>query len=298
MGDFLRRLRLPLFFAALLLTTLVLMLGDRRAQQQSAERSWLANALLEISVPIQKAIDWPARRLRAAWGHYADLVDVREENQRLEKRLRDLEEDKLQLEEALVASGHLERIARMRKDFEVPLLPTEVVGQDVSPWFRSLLLDRGNRDQVRTGMPVVSGRGLVGVIAATTPHASRAMLLLDRRSRVDAIIQRSRARGIVRGAGSGSLEFVFMVRGDDVETGDVVITSGVGGVYPRGLRVGVVTQVRKGDSDLLHTATVHPAVDFGRLEQVFVMQERGPTMDLLYGGEGDLAGPVPKAQRP
>jgi len=298
MGDFLRRLRLPLFFAALLLATLVLMLGDRRSRQGSEERSGLANVLLEVAAPIQKAISWPARQMRAAWGHYADLVDVREENQRLEQRLEGLEEDKLQLEEALVASGHLERIVRMREHFEVPLLPAEVVGQDVSPWFRSLLLDRGNRDRVESGMPVVSGRGLVGVIAATTPHAARAMLLLDRRSRVDAIIQRSRARGIVRGAGSGSLEFVFMVRGDDVQMGDVVITSGVGGVYPRGLRVGVVTEVHKGDADLLHTATVHPAVDFGRLEQVFVMQERGPTMDLLYGGEGDLKAPVHEAPRP
>jgi rod shape-determining protein MreC len=115
------------------------------------------------------------------------------------------------------------------------------------------------------------------------------MMILDRRSAVDAMIQRSRARGLVRGLGTGELEFEFMVRGDDVEAGDVVITSGVGGVYPKGLRVGTVRSVNTDRTQLLHTARVEPAVDFGRLEQVFVMLRRGPTMDLLFGGgDGDL----------
>jgi rod shape-determining protein MreC len=98
----------------------------------------------------------------------------------------------------------------------------------------------------------------------------------------------------VRGLGTGELEFEFMVRGDDVVAGDEVITSGVGGVYPKGLRIGTVTSVKAARSELLHTARVGPSVDFGRLEQVFVMLRRGPTMDLLFGGgDGDLAEPAP-----
>ena len=141
-----------------------------------------------------------------------------------------------------------------------------------------------------SGMPVVSDQGLVGLVTATSPHASRAMILLDRQSAVDAIVQRSRARGIVQGKGTGELEFVFMVRGDDVQPGDVVISSGVGGVYPKGLRIGTIEAVQTEEKRLLHTGRVHPAVDFGRLEQVFIMLERAPTMDLLYAGEGDDVG--------
>jgi rod shape-determining protein MreC len=146
-------------------------------------------------------------------------------------------------------------------------------------------------------MPVLVDEGLVGLVSATTPHAARAMLILDRRSAVDAMIQRSRARGLVRGLGSGGeLEFVFMVRGDDVQVGDEVITSGVGGVYPKGIRVGKITSVKADRDQLLHTGRVKPAVDFGRLEQVFVVLERGPTMDLLFGGgDGDLPEPKPPA---
>ena len=116
------------------------------------------------------------------------------------------------------------------------------------------------------------------------------MMLLDRRSAADAIVQRSRARGIVRGDGTDELELVFMVRGDDVRPGDEIITSGVGGVYPKGLRIGEVVAVQTDRDELLHTAVVRPAVDFGRLEQVFVMQRRGQTLELLYGGSrGDVA---------
>ncbi len=182
----------------------------------------------------------------------------------------------------------------MRDDFEAPLQPAEVVGQDVSPWFRSVLIDRGRRHEVRSGMPLVTDRGVVGLVTATSPRASRAMLVLDRQSAVDAIVQRSRARGIVRGTGAEQLEFVFVVRGDDVRVGDVVITSGVGGVYPKGLRIGEVTALEVDEDRLLHTAAVEPAVDFGRLEQVFVMLRRGPTMELLHADE---PGPTTMARR-
>jgi len=178
----------------------------------------------------------------------------------------------------------------------VPLLPSGVVGQDASQWSQALLLDRGRLADVRSGMPVMVEQGLVGLVNATTPHAARAMLILDRRSAVDAMVQRSRARGLVRGLGSDELEFAFMVRSDDVQVGDEVISSGVGGVYPKGLRVGTVTAVRADRAELLHTAVVRPAVEFGRLEQVFVMLQRGPTMDLLFGGsDGDLPEPEPPA---
>ncbi len=296
MGDFLRRLRLPLLFAGLLLLTLVLILADRPlAPGDPPQDGWFPDLLLEIAAPVQKLLARPADWLGETWARYVALVDVGAENRELRARLARLEEENLQLREALVAGGQLQRIAQMREGFEVPLLPAQVVGQDVSGWFHAVLLDRGRRDRVLSGMPVVSDLGLVGVVSATSPHASRCMLLLDRRSAVDAIVQRSRAKGIVRGTGTGELEFEFQVRGDDVQPGDIVISSGVGGVYPKGLRIGEVSEVNTERSELLHRARVVPAVDFSRLEQVFVMLRRGPTMDLLYGGDGDLPAPGEEA---
>jgi rod shape-determining protein MreC len=294
MSDFLRRIRLPALFAALVFGTLALMLGDRRPTPE--DRHWAAHALLEIAAPVQKVITRPVHVVRDTWRRYGALVDLEAENRALREQLTELEQENLQFREALVASGQLRRIAQMRREFEVPLLPSQVVGQDASAWSHALLLDRGRSSEVRSGMPVLVDQGLVGLVNATTLHAARAMLILDRRSAVDAIIQRSRARGLVRGLGGGELEFAFMVRGDDVQVGDEVITSGVGGVYPKGIRVGTITSVKADREQLLHTARVKPAVDFGRLEQVFVVLHRGPTMDLLFGGgDGDLPEPKPPA---
>ena len=289
MGELLRRIRLPLLFAGLVLLTLVSMLADRRALEEGGtDHSWFGGALLEVALPVQKVLLWPVHFATDTFTRYVALVDLGAENELLRDRVVSLEEENLQFREALVQSGHLKRIVDMREGFEIPLLASEVVGQDVSPFFRSVLLDRGQANDVLSGMPVVTDRGLVGVVSATSPHGARVMLLLDRQSAVDGIIQRSRANGIVRGDGAGGLQFVFVVRGDDVQVDDVVITSGVGGVHPKGLRIGRVVEVQTDEASLLHTARLQPSVDFGRLEQVFVMLQRGPTLDLLYGGDGDL----------
>jgi rod shape-determining protein MreC len=254
--------------------------------------------VLDAAVPIQKMVAAPVDLARDGWDDYVALIDVREDNEELRRQVARLQEENLQLREALVASGRLQRIAEMRDEFEIPMLPAELVGVDVSAWFRSVLVDRGRGHGVHSGMPVISEDGLVGLVTATSSNASKIMLLLDRQSAVDGVVQRSRSRGIVRGARGDTLEFEFAVRGGDVVVGDLIITSGLGGVYPKGLRIGEVVEVSEPDAVLLRKAKVQPAVDFGRLEQVFVMLRRGPTMELLYatgdGGEGD----VPDAAEP
>jgi rod shape-determining protein MreC len=288
MGDFFRRIRLPLIFAALVLLTTFFMIGDQRAARgERVDAPWPLSALLEAAAPVQRAIRWPLERIGGGWDEYVALIEVGRDNEALRARVRALEDENLQLREALVESGNLERLVALREGFEAELMPARVIGQDVSPYFRSLLLDRGRSSGVLAGMPVVADRGLVGLVTATTPSAARTMLLVDRRAAVDAVIERSRALGIVRGAGTASLEFEFLMRGADVKPGDLVLTSGVGGVYPKGLRIGVVEEVSAQTGALVHTARVAPAVDFAQLEMAFALLARGPSMKLLYEGEGD-----------
>jgi rod shape-determining protein MreC len=288
MPDFWRRLGAPITFGALALLTAITMVSDRRAiRDDAADLPWWQAVVLEIAIPVQKMLLAPIEAASGAWARYGQLVGVREVNDALYQRIAELEEANLQYREALVASGNLQRIASMRDDFEVAMLPSEIVGLDVSPWFRSVLVDRGRKHGVRSGSPVITDQGVVGLVTATSERAAKTMLLLDRQSAIDGIVQRSRARGIVRGRGTGELAFEFVVRGSDVREGDVVITSGMGGVYPKGLRIGVVRSISDPAGRLLQTAVLAAAVDFGRLEQVFVMLHRGPTMELLYGASGD-----------
>jgi rod shape-determining protein MreC len=262
----------------------VAMVVDRRSAFDR-ERSGWTGVVLDIAAPIQNVIAAPFEFIRDGWRSYASLVDVEKNNQGLREQLTALEEENLQLREALVATGRLARIAEIREGFETPMLSSEVVGVDPSPWFRSVLVDRGRVAGVRSGMPVISEQGLVGLVTETSNRAAKAMLLFDRQSAIDGIIQRSRSRGIVRGRGTDELDFEFVVRGRDVRIGDVVISSGLGGVFPKGIRIGEITKVADPGSGLLQIAKLAPAVDFGRLEQVFVMLRRGPTMELLYGDE-------------
>jgi len=294
MADYRSRVFIAFLAVGLVGVALVNMVVDRRAFNEGGrELSWWSGVVLDAAVPVQKMIAVPFDLARGAWHEYVAVLDVRDENSELRSRLAAIEEENLQLREALVASGRLQRIAEMRDEFEIPMLPAELVGLDVSAWFRSALIDKGRNRGVHAGMPVVSEQsGLVGLVTTTSRSAAKIMLLLDRQSAVDGVVQRSRARGVVRG-GKEALEFEFVVRGGDVQVGDVIITSGLGGVYPKGLRIGEVTAVSDPGSRLLQTATLGPAVDFGRLEQVFVMLRRGPTMELLYAtGDGDAPDPT------
>jgi len=289
----------PLVFAALALLALATMVADRRSPvARDPDLPWWHAWLLDAAAPLQRWAAAPADGVRDVWRGYVDLLAVRDENRRLRRRVSELEEENLQYREALVASGHLERVAEMRDEFEIPMLPTEVVGLDVSPWFRSVLVDRGRDHGVVAGSPVITDEGVVGLVTAASGHAARTMLLLDRQSAVDGMVQRSRARGTLRGRGSDMLSFEFVVRGGDVQVGDLVVTSGLGGVFPKGLRMGRVVEVSDPGGRLIQTATVEPAVDFGRLEQVFVMMRRGPTMDLLYGdGASPPEGSAPEPRQ-
>lgn len=296
MPDLLKRLAAPLIVAFLILLTIVSMLVDRRALAEGGrELPWWQAIVLEVTAPIERVVSAPIDGTRQFFSDYVELLGVKAENRRLERRIAEIESENLQFREALVSSGHLARVASMRDEIEIPMLPAEIVGLDVAPWFRSVLVDRGESHGVHPGYPVVTHEGVVGLVTATSSHAAKTMLVLDRQSSVDALVQRSRARGMVRGVGRDRLEFEFVVRDSDVALGDAIVTSGLGGVYPKGLRIGRVSELADAGGRLTRIAVVTPAVDLGRLEQVFVLLRRGPVMDLLYKPnrvEADLPGPV------
>jgi len=307
MGELLKRLGVPLVVAFMLLLTVISMVVDRRSLAAGGrELPWWQAVVLEVAAPIERIVSAPFDGIRDFYENYVDLIGVRSENRRLRRRISEIESENLQFREALVSSGHLGRIASMRDEVEIPMLPAEVVGLDVTPWFRSVLVDRGSQHGVEPGYPVITHEGVVGVVTVTSEHAAKTMLLLDRQSAVDALVQRSRARGVLRGVGRDRLEFEFVVRGADVVAGDEIVTSGLGGIYPKGLRLGRVSELREAGGRLMRIAVIEPAVDLGQLEQVFVMLRRGPQMDLLYRPnrpDDDLAGPAdvsapPPAEEP
>ena len=146
-----------------------------------------------------------------------------------------------------------------------------VIDNDRTTLFKTLLINKGTADGLRVGLPVLADRGVVGRIIETSWHASRVLLMIDENSNIDALIQRSRAQGILQGAGSAGCNLKYISRVEDVQAGDVILSSGLAGVFPKGLLLGVVTGASRREGGLFQKIDVAPAVDFGRLEEVLAL---------------------------
>ncbi|HSB88113.1 MAG TPA: rod shape-determining protein MreC [Ilumatobacteraceae bacterium] len=210
--------------------------------------------------------------VRNTWGSYVGLRGVRAENETLRARLAELEV-RLQEQRALAArSAQLQRLLDLKSSAPPPTIAAEVIGGNPNPGMRTITIDRGSADGVRANMAVLAARGIVGrVIGEPAAHAARVQLIIDRDAAAGAIVERSRAGGMIAGVEvDPPLEMAFVSNLSDVKPGDVVATSGVDGIYPKGYAIGHVENVERG-AGLYLTITVRPAVDFSSLEEVLVV---------------------------
>jgi rod shape-determining protein MreC len=208
------------------------------------------------------------------WSDYLDLIEVRRENVILRKSVKRLNERIVSDNEAVIGNARLKALLDLKGTLDAPSLAVTVIGEDSSAWFKTLVVDRGSSDGLLEGMPVLAAGGIVGRLVKVAPNSSRVLLLTDHASAIAALVQRSRARGVVRGAGSGRCSMEFTVRDEDVKVGDTVISSGIGGVFPKGLPIGEVTMVKKGEYGVFQTIEVRPAVNIGKLEEMLVLKRQ------------------------
>ena len=165
---------------------------------------------------------------------------------------------------------------------QLDLLPAEVVGHDPTNLLRFLIINKGSQDGTRAEMTVVTPRGLVGRISTVGPNWARVLLITDVSSSVNAMVQRSRTTGVVQGQVGGRLVMRYIPQGESVQVGDLILTSGLGGNFPKGVLIGRVTEVRQKDVEMFQEAEVQSAVNFNLLEQVLVVRNFVPTE---LGGE-------------
>jgi rod shape-determining protein MreC len=147
----------------------------------------------------------------------------------------------------------------------------EVIGKDPSPWFKTIIIDKGKDDGVGKGMAVVIPEGIAGQIMDVSSRYSKVLLIIDPNSAVDVMVQRTRARGIIKGGPAGRCHIKYVLRKQDVSVGDQIISSGLDGVFPKGLAVGHVSGVIKRNSGIFQEVTVTPHIDFEKLEEVLVV---------------------------
>ncbi|MDI1445875.1 rod shape-determining protein MreC [Polyangium sp. 6x1] len=236
--------------------------------------------IVRIATPLQYAAATLARGLSNIWGDYIYLVDVKEDNARIASQNARLRERVRKLEALEEENRRLRRLLDLRTSVRTDVVSAQVVGKNTNEFFRvaRVSLDREARD-VQPNLPVISPDGVVGTTLKVSGDTIDVRLVVDAGSGVDVVVQRTGARGFVRGTGDEtkylcSVEYVQ--RTDEVEVGDLLVTSGVGKRYPKGIPVGKVTQVVKRDFGIYQQVYATPAVDFSRLEEVLIVTSAPP----------------------
>ncbi len=234
----------------------------------------LPKAVLELFGPFQKGLKKGMDFVEGIVDRYLLLFHVKEENRMLREIVEELKQERVDLLEEKSENARLRALLAFKKDVTKLLLPAQVIGKDLSGWFQTLTIDRGTQDGIEEGMAVLSVQGIVGQIMESSENFSRVLLLTDPNSAVAALIQRTRARGIVGGLGPSGCRLKYLHRSEDVEKGDLVLSSGLDGIYPKGTLIGTVTDVKKKESDLFQHVTLQLSVDIHKLEEVIVLCEK------------------------
>lgn len=232
---------------------------------------------------VQRATSWTVGGLDHVWKGYLDLRGIRDENIQLRRQIADLE-IRLQEERARARRGErLELLLDLSSALPQTTMAADVIAADATAWFRTVTINRGWRDGVIKDHAVLSPAGVVGrVIDQPSPNASKVQLIVDRNAAVGALIERSRAGGIAVGDEEGhGLRLEYVPPAADIRVGDMVVTSGLDGIYPKGYVVGQVTRVERDGNGYSHIG-IAPAVDFSALEEVLVVKDAA----VRGGGKG------------
>jgi rod shape-determining protein MreC len=207
--------------------------------------------------------------VRTSWDDYLALQQVRRDNEQLRRELAQLQ-IRLQQERALAQRTRtLEDLLGLRTQAPLETVAAGVIAGSASPDFRTITIDKGTADGLRADMAVIAPVGVVGRVITPTPRASKVQLLIDRNAAAGALIERSRAQGVVEGTG-GELRMNYVSGTADVQVGDTVVTSGIDGIYPKGFVIGQIESVERGGGGF-SSIVLRPAVDFSSLEEVLVV---------------------------
>ncbi|MBW2428253.1 MAG: rod shape-determining protein MreC [Deltaproteobacteria bacterium] len=245
---------------------IVLSVNSRRYTSFGLER-----VAISFISPFQELVTRSIRFTKDIWFQYFALVAIAKENRTLRTQLNRASEKSNLWRETDMANARLRNLLDFQKNIAELVVAAEVIGKDPSAWFKTVIIDKGKADGLIKGLPVVMPQGIAGQVIEVANHYSKVMLIIDRNSAVDALVQRTRARGVLKGKSTDQCRLDYVLRKKDVRVGDIVVSSGLDGIYPKGLRIGLVSEVVDHDADIFHEVILTPFVDFEKLEEVLVV---------------------------
>lgn len=226
---------------------------------------------MEAAAPLENIINSSMGGIGGVWRRYIFFAGLEEENRKLRREIVSLRGEINQYREMYLEGMRLKKLLNLKENINYPTVIAKIIGGSRSSVFKMILINRGTADGVKEGFPVLTSEGVIGRIVESSWNVSRVLLLIDNNSNIDALIQRSRAQGVLQGRGGDGCILKYVQRSEDVRVGDNVISSGLAGVFPKGLLLGVVKKVQKKEFGLFQEISVSPAVDLSRLEEALVI---------------------------
>lgn len=227
--------------------------------------------IVAVTSPIQGVISWSLEQLASGFNNYIYLFHTRRDNLELVDENRRLQNLIANLRETEQENIRLRRLLQFEEQYKLDSIVGRVIAKDVSTDFRAIRINRGERSGVKRNMAVLSNEGIVGRVLRTTATTADVVTMLDLLSAVDAVDERSRAHGVIEGFTEDTAEMRYTVRTDDIQPGDILVSSGLGGIFPKNIPVGVVSKVDRKQFGITQKVEVKPSVDFSKIEEVIVV---------------------------
>ncbi len=228
---------------------------------------------ISITSPFFGAVTKTIHLTQNIWNTYFMAVRAVKENIDLKKQLGQALEITNRYEELELENIRLKKFVNFTSSVPDTYIAARIIARDPSPWFQTVMIDKGLEDGLLKCAPAMVSEGIVGQVIEVSKNFSKILLITDRNSAVDALIQNSRVRGIVKGNNEDHCSFVYTLRKDEVKEGEIIVTSGLDQVFPKGLMIGRVLMVTKDQSHLFQDITIETSVDFEKIEEVLVLKK-------------------------
>ncbi|HQK99956.1 MAG TPA: rod shape-determining protein MreC [Smithellaceae bacterium] len=265
---FFKNFRIVIFVSALFFAALIVLSSQIR---QEAGAGFAKKLVLEAAAPLHNALTASIRTIGDAWNRYVYLVNLQEENRRLRRTIDELNSDLVRFREDHLEADRLRQNLALERHYDFKFVAAYVIGREQAALSKTIMINKGSAHGLKTGMPVVASPGLIGRLTDVSWHAAKVLLIIDESSNVDVLVQRTRVQSILRGAGPRSCLLKYVSKIHDVKEGDLVITSGMSNVFPKGILIGVVSGVDRQDVGLFANVRVSPFADFSKLEEVMII---------------------------
>ncbi len=259
-----------LIIVSILLLFLLLTLFQKNIKKDP-DYNFFDKIIVSIFTPPLQITSSIKKNISSVWEKYFFQVDSFEKIRYLENYIIKLELENQILREKYVENQRLRALLDLKERYSFKMMAAEIIGRDPSTWFKTLMVNRGKKQGVKTEYGIITSKGVVGKIVSVSHSSSKILAITDVNSSLDAVTRRTQTRGIVEGFKGENCKLSYVLKTEDIQTGDEVITSGIHGTFPKGLLIGTVVRVEKDKKGFFQLVEIEPAVEITKTNKVMII---------------------------